>query len=130
MPVVLEANGSICVSAASVISESALGQGKGKVVASFTFGRTMRSLLFEQRFKDELLKALPKGLVIIMDNASFHKKEVLHKIVKEHSQTLVSLPKYSPEHNPIEHAWSALKRNMASQVHHYGSVGETIDAIL
>ena len=101
MPVVLEANGAICVSVASVISESALGQGKGKFVASFTFGRTMRTLLFEQWFKDELLKALPKGRVIIMDNASFHKNEVLHKIVKEHSQTLIFLPPYCSNTIPL-----------------------------
>ncbi len=52
----------------------AVGQRKGKFVALFTYGGTMKALLFEQWLKDKLLKALPKGLVIIMDNAAFHKK--------------------------------------------------------
>ena len=65
-----------------------------------------------------------------MANAAFHKKEILHKIAKKHSQRSIFLPLYSPEHNPIEHAWSALKRNIASKVHNYGSAAETLDAIL
>ena len=72
------------------------GQRNGKLVAPLTSGGTMKALLFEQWFKDNLLKALPEGRVIIMDNASFHKKELLHKIAKEHSQTLIFLPPYSP----------------------------------
>ena len=80
------------------------GQYKGKFVAPVTSGGTMKAPLFEQWFKDRLLKALPKGRVIIMDNAAFRKKEVLHKIAKEYSQTLIFLPPYLLEHNPIEHA--------------------------
>ena len=106
------------------------GQCKGKFFAPFTYSGTMRAPLFEQRFKYKLLKVLQKGRVIIMDSAAFHKKEVLHEIAQAHSQTLIFLPPYSPEHEPIEHAWSALKRNIASQVHCYGSVEEMIDAIL
>ncbi len=68
----------------------------------------MKTSLFEQWFKDELIKALAKGRVIIMANASFHKKEVLHGIAKECLQTLIFLPPYSPEHNSIERAWRAL----------------------
>ena len=108
----------------------AVGQCRGKIVAPFTYGGTMKAPLFEQWFKDKLLKALPRGLVIIMDNAAFHKKEILHGITKEYSQTLIFLPPYSPEHNPIEYAWIALKRNIASKVHRYGSVAETLDVIL
>ncbi len=72
------------------------GQCKEKFIAPFTYGGTMKAPLFEQWFKDKLLKVLPKGCVIIIDNASLHKKEVLHKIAKEHSQTLIFLPPYSP----------------------------------
>ncbi len=31
---------------------------------------------------------------------------------------------YSPEYNSIEHKWSYLKRNIASQIHLYSSVAE------
>ena len=125
MPAVIESNRAICVLAASVISESTLSRGnRGKLITPFTYGRIMRTFLVEQWFKYKLLKVLQKGRVIIMDNAAFHKKEVLHGIAKAHSQTLIFLPPHLPEHNPIEHVRSALKRNLASQVHRYSSVEE------
>ena len=78
----------------------------------------MKASLFENRFEEELLKKLPKDHVIIMDNAACHKKEVLYQIAKKYySQELIFLPPYSPEYNPIEHKWSALKRTVAGCVH-------------
>lgn len=90
----------------------------------------MNSALFEQWFKKDLLKQLAPASVLIMDNAPFHKKQVLYKILENTSHTLIFLPPYSPEYNPIEHTWSALKRNIASCVHLYGSVSQALDAVL
>ena len=90
----------------------------------------MKASVFENWFEEELLKKLPKDHVIIMDNAAFHKKEVLYQIAKKYSQELIFLPPYSPEYNPIEHTWSALKRKVASCVHLYSSVSQALDAVL
>ena len=90
----------------------------------------MNAAVFEDWFEEELLKKLPKDHVIIMDNAAFHKKEVLYQIAKKYSQRLIFLPPYSPEYNPIEHSWSALKRKVASCVHLYSSVSQALDAVL
>ena len=90
----------------------------------------MKAAVFEDWFEEELLKKLPKDHVIIMDNAAFHKKEVLYQIAKKYSQELIFLPPYSPEYNPIEHLWSALKRKVASCVHLYSSVSQALDAVL
>ena len=90
----------------------------------------MKAAVFEDWFEEELLKKLPKDHVIIMDNAAFHKKEVLYQIAKKYSQRLIFLPPYSPEYNPIEHSWSALKRKVASCVHLYSSVSQALDAVL
>ena len=43
----------------------------------------MNGILFESWFEKSLLKKLPKKRVIIMDNAAFHKKEVLYQIAKK-----------------------------------------------
>ena len=86
--------------------------------------------MFEKWFEDELLKKLPKDHVIIMDNAAFHKKEVLYQIAKKYSQELIFLPPYSPEYNPIEHTWSALKRKIAGCIHRCDSVALALDAVL
>ncbi len=74
----------------------------------------MKVSMFEKWFEDELLKDLPKEHVIIMDNAPFHKKEFLYKLAEKYSQILIFLPPYSPEYNPIEHTWSALKQKVAA----------------
>ena len=90
----------------------------------------MNASVFEDWFENKLLSWLPKGHVIIMDNAAFHKKEVLYQIAKKYSQELIFLPPYSPEYNPIEHTWSALKRKVAGCVHLYNSVSQAMDAVL
>ena len=65
-----------------------------------------------------------------MNNVSFHKKVVLQNLARKYSQTLIFLPPYSPEYNPIEHTWSALKRKVAGCVHLYGSVSDALNAVL
>lgn len=69
----------------------------------------MDSSLFEMWFKNQLLPALPKDSVIVMDNATFHRKGRLQELVGT-DYKLLFLPPYSPELNPIEHFWSWLKK--------------------
>ena len=49
-------------------------QCEGALLAPHTYSETMKASLFEKWFEDKLLNCLPKGHVIIMDNAAFHKK--------------------------------------------------------
>ena len=108
-------------------------QCEGALLAPHTYSGTMNAAVFEKWFEDELLGAVKKNCtkkhVIIMDNAAFHKKEVLYQIAKKYSQRLIFLPPYSPEYNPIEHTWSALKRKVAGCVHLYSSISQVLDAI-
>ena len=105
-------------------------QREGALLAPHTYSGTMKASVFEDWFEEELLKNLPKNHVIIMDNAAFHKKEVLYQIVKKYSQILIFLPPYLPESNPVEHTCSALKRKVAGCVHLYDSVSQTRNAVL
>ena len=105
-------------------------QCESALLAPRTYSGTMKASVFEDWFEEELLKKLPKDHVIIMDNAAFHKKEVLYQIAKKYSQELIFLPPYSPEYNPIEHTWSALKRKVAGCVHLYDSVSQALAAVL
>ena len=105
-------------------------QREGTLFASHTYSGTMKASVFEKWVEDKLLNCLPKGHVIIMDNAAFHKKEVLQNLARKYLQKLIFLPPYSPEYNPIEHTWSALKQKVAGCVHLYGSVSLALDAVL
>lgn len=59
--------------------------------------------------KHELLPALRTGMIVIWDNATFHKSPQVKALIESVGCKLVFLPPYSPDLNPIEQYWSALK---------------------
>jgi len=79
------------------------------VVAPMIYEGTTDSVLFEQWFEHCLLKAIPKHAVIILDNATFHRKTQLHKLSAVADCEIIFLPPYSPDLNPIEKFWAWLK---------------------
>ena len=52
-------------------------------------------------------KNLP--LFIFMDNAPWHKKDEVKEYCNNNKITLLFLPPYAPEYNPIERIWSFIK---------------------
>lgn len=86
----------------------------------------MDSSLFEKWFEDYLLPNLPKEAVIVMDNASFHRKKKLYDLTQKTGVRLIFLPPYSPELNPIEHVWSWLKRHLRKTLSHFSSFDDAI----
>ena len=48
------------------------------------------------------MKEVTSGSVIILDNATFHKKSVLPDLAKRYSCEVLFLPPYSPDLNPID----------------------------
>ena len=57
-----------------------------------------------------LLPKLTQPSVIVMDNASFHKKEDIRELLEPHGHMLLPLPPYSPDFNPIEESFAILKK--------------------
>ncbi|MDE5772766.1 MAG: transposase [Ruminococcus sp.] len=85
-----------------------------KIIAPMQYSGTMNSTLFEMWFEKCLLPCLEKGMTIVMDNASFHRKKYLYEICKKYRVNLIFLPPYSPELNPIEKYWFVLKHTIKS----------------
>ena len=55
------------------------------------------------------MPTLKKGDMVIMDNLSSHKVAGVKKAIESAGATLVYLPPYSPDFNPIEMVFSKLK---------------------
>ena len=56
-----------------------------------------------------LVCELQPGDIVIMDNLSSHKSQRVSDAIKRAGCTLVYLPPYSPDLNPIENMWSKIK---------------------
>ncbi|MDR0494382.1 MAG: transposase [Treponema sp.] len=63
---------------------------------------------FEGWFERCLLKVIPAGYTVIMDNARFHRKAQLRKLARGKVR-LLFLPAYSPDYNPIEKTRANMK---------------------
>ena len=57
-----------------------------------------------------LLPALRPNSLVIMDNAPFHNKPKILERLTAAGHTMLPLPRYSPDFNPIEQAFAILKR--------------------
>jgi hypothetical protein len=54
---------------------------------------------------------LPKGTVMLLDNASIHRGDVVKEMFYEKGIIPLYVPPYSPWYNPIEKCFSTVKRN-------------------
>ena len=84
-------------------------------------------------YREILLKdieKLEKRVLIVMDNARFHRKNILEKIIKETGHCLLFLPLYSPDLNPIEKLWVNMKKKLKDIVHNFNTLEEAITSIL
>jgi transposase len=79
------------------------------------FTGSINANVFFAWVEQDLLPKLPNNCVIVMDNATFHKRLDIQKIIQEAGHTLEYLPAYSPDLNPIEHKWAQSKARRRKQ---------------
>jgi isftu1 transposase len=97
----------------------------GEQSAIECYRHTTDSVFFEDWFENNLLKELPKGYTVIMDNAAFHRKKELRKIARGKAR-LLFLPPYSPDYNTIEKTWANMKRFLRNNLKDFQSVASGI----
>ena len=93
-------------------------KGRTNVIGALLWGVLLTVSLFQTNINTEifniwiiqdLMPKLPPKSVVIMDNARFHKRSLMQKAIEEAGQTLLYLPPYSPDLNPIEKKWAQAK---------------------
>ncbi len=82
-------------------------------------------------FLRQLLEAnSERRLVLVIDNASYHRTQAVRQLLDDHSDHVfvIWLPKYSPELNLIEGLWGYLKRSALNN-YFYGEI-ESLEAAI
>ena len=95
----------------------------GNWVSPLQYECSTDSILFEFWFENCLLREVAPGSIVILDNATFHKKSILLELAKNYGCDVLFLPPYSPDLNPIEKKWAWLKKKLRGTLRFYDSFG-------
>jgi transposase len=79
------------------------------LVAPFVLDGPINRDAFEIYVEKVLVPELSAGDVVVMDNLSSHKGPSVRALIENAGATLLYLPPYSPDFNPIENAFAKLK---------------------
>jgi transposase len=85
------------------------GLNQGEAIAPMTFEGYCNTDVVNGWVEEMLLPELKPGQTVIWDNASFHQSPEFKKLIESAGCTLIYLPTYSPDLNPIEKWWAKLK---------------------
>ena len=82
----------------------------GCFTAPLLFEGSCDKIAFNTWLSEMLCPLLDDNSVVIMDNASFHKGSQTAALIRASGASLLFLPPYSPELNPIEKDFANIKR--------------------
>lgn len=77
--------------------------------APLIFKGTLNGEFFGIYIKQSLAPTLKEGDIVIMDNCSSHKVKGILQPIFDMKASVLFLPPYSPDFNPIEMSWSKMK---------------------
>ena len=72
-----------------------------KLIAPVIFEGNCDKNVFESYVEQILIKELEPGQIIVMDNINFHKSPKVIKAIADKFCSIMFLPTYSPDLNPI-----------------------------
>ena len=93
------------------------------ITAPCLFDGAINGELFLAYVEQQLAPALASGDVVIMDNLGAHKVAGVRQAIEARGASLLYLPPYSPDLNPIEQAFAKLKALLRTEA------ARTIDAL-
>ena len=106
----------------------------GGVLCSASFDGATDTELFVTFVRETLAPLLVPGQVVVLDNLQPHKSPQVRRLVESAGATLLLLPPYSPDFNPIEQAISKVKtvlRKLARRTVDslFGGIGEALASV-
>lgn len=82
------------------------------MIAPWVLDGPINRAAFEVYVEKVLVPELPKGAIVVMDNLSSHTGPRVREMIEAAGATLLYLPPYSPDFNPIENAFAKLKAQL------------------
>jgi transposase len=79
------------------------------MLAPFVIDGPINRSAFETYVERVLVPELRQGETVVMDNLSSHKGPRVRELIEAAGASLLYLPPYSPDFNPIENAFAKLK---------------------
>jgi len=79
------------------------------IVTACTFDGATDTEMFVAFVKQFLIPKLKPGQIVVMDNLQPHKSPQVDRLIESVGASVMRLPPYSPDFNPIEMAFSKLK---------------------
>jgi transposase len=67
---------------------------------------------FTAYIAEDVVPELRPGDLLLMDNCGIHKEREIRPLLEAVGANVIFLPKYSPDFNPIENAWSKIKNKL------------------
>ena len=103
------------------------------LAAPFVIDGPINRDAFETYLEKVLAPELEPGDVVVMDNLSSHKGPRVRQMIEAAGATLLYLPPYSPDFNPIENAFAKLKALLRKAAERtvdglWAAIAKTIDA--
>lgn len=104
------------------------------ISVSATFDGATDADTFVAFVREGLVPTLVPGQVVVLDNLSSHKTPEVRRLVESAGATLLPLPPYSPDFNPIELAISKIKTVLRKLGHRsvdgvMSGIGEALGSI-
>jgi transposase len=84
------------------------------VRCSMVLDGAVNAAAFEVFVREILVPTLRPGDLVILDNLSSHKGPRIAELIRATQADVIYLPPYSPDLNPIEHAFSKIKQALRS----------------
>jgi len=84
----------------------------GGFIAPMLLDGPMDGEVFRAWCEQMLAPLLRPGHIVVMDNLAAHKVEGIRQIIEACGATLLYLPPYSPDLNPIENAFAKMKAHV------------------
>ncbi len=97
------------------------------IVAPMVFEGYCDGTFFCQWLEEFFLPELLPDQIVIIDNASFHPKFKIQKLIEQARCKVIFLPAYSPDLNKIEKFWARLKNHVSKIINDFDSLVNTVN---